>query len=99
MSEVQINLRRQILEFLHNYHILTKVNDDLYHWHYMGQEYNVDKDVVTRVINAILEKWMREEGIEDIVDFETKRAMTWQQVIWMISDLVKMHLRGLFGVA
>lgn len=88
----------QLLQFLKDHKIITKGDNDQYHWHFNNSEYEVPESVVKDVVNSILKEWAH-KGMEDINYFEKELKMTQVEVIRMVRNLVKMELGSLCGVA
>ncbi|KAF8431654.1 hypothetical protein BGX38DRAFT_1277168 [Terfezia claveryi] len=98
MLAVEINLRRQILQFLQNYEIITEDDEGQYKWHFGGSEYKVSKDLVTRLVNAIVVGCVH-EGMTEIMDFQTKLHMSLEEVIRTVQRQVEEGLGGRSEVA
>ena len=99
MSAVNINLQRQLIQFLENYNILVlKEDDQTYHWHHKMVEHKLTKDRVTRFVDAIVAEWIS-EGTTDITDFQNKLGMRLEDVVRMVQNLVIQDLGAELGVA
>ena len=98
MSAVNINLQRQLIQFLENYDILVfKEDDQMYLWHHKAVEHKLTKDRVTLLVDSIAE-WMS-EGVTDIMDFQNSLGMRLEDVIRMVQNLVIQSLGAELGVA
>ena len=98
MSAVNINLQRQLIQFLENYDILVfKEDDQMYLWHHKAVEHKLTKPRVTLLVDSIAE-WMS-EGVTDIMDFQNNLGMRLEDGVWLVQNLVIRDLWAELGVA
>ncbi|KAF8436984.1 hypothetical protein BGX38DRAFT_1145309 [Terfezia claveryi] len=91
MSEVQTNLRHQLMQFLQYFDIMTDDENDKNHWHFWASECRVAEDGVTRLVDSIVKAWV-DEGVEDILEFQNIFCLSLHEVVTMVESLVKTQL-------
>jgi len=90
-SDVVAKLTHQLIQFLHLRGIVTfDTHHQTFHWHSEATEYELASEILTSLVAAIVEEWVR-QGIRDMRDFGSSPA----SVVAMVRELVTRYLRML----
>ncbi|RPB22214.1 hypothetical protein L211DRAFT_340665 [Terfezia boudieri ATCC MYA-4762] len=89
------HLNNQLIQFLEECEILTFDDDSqTYNYIFNTVQYQLESDVFTLLVNAIVENWVK-EGILDMCQFQNTFSMSLDAVVAMVRELVLQWLEVL----